>query len=130
MRPRAIDSRIASAVGPSVQTSAGTNSARLACGCRSRTRSSKRLPAVRENDAAASTSATSPPPLREPSERPQRLVRIGDTFDAIVAPVPLDERGLDVVEGVPVLVDGEQERLAHRPATITAAPEPVSSSTA
>ena len=73
-------------------------------------------PIARENAVAASTSATSSPPCASPFSVRTRLVRIGETLDAIVACVPLDELGLEALEGLPILVDRDQERLAHREA--------------
>ena len=52
--------------------------------------------------------------VRELLQRPQRVVRIAEGLDPIVVGVPLGELRLDVVESVPILVDGEQDRQAHR----------------
>ena len=98
---------------------AGTSSARLACGCSSRTRSSSSLPVVarerggREHQRDVLAAARE---LRQQAAAP-RPDRPGTRRDS--RGVPPDELGLDVVEGVPVLVDGEQQRLAHRPVTLT-----------
>ena len=45
---------------------------------------------------------------------PQRVVRIAEGLDPIVVGIPSDKLRLDVVESVPVFVDGEQDRQGHR----------------
>ena len=57
--------------------------------------------------------ATRPRPVRELLQPPQRVVRIAEGLDPIVVGVPSDKLRLDVVESVPVFVDGEQDRQGH-----------------
>ncbi len=51
--------------------------------------------------------------VRELFQHPQRLVRIADGFDPVIVGVALGKLALDVVESVPIVVDGEQDRQGH-----------------
>jgi len=47
-------------------------------------------------------------------QQSERLLRITQAIDAVVAAVPPDEVSFDVLEGVAVFVDGEKEGEGHR----------------
>ena len=51
--------------------------------------------------------------VRELLQLLQRHVWIAEGDDPIVVGVPLDKLRLDVIEGVPILVDGEHDRKGH-----------------
>ena len=113
MRPRAIESRIASAVGGSAQAPTGTTSARLACGWSWRTRSSRSPPVASESDLPASTSATSSPASASSVSVRSACSGSLEALDAVVTAVALDELSLDVFEDVLVFVDGEEDGRRH-----------------
>jgi hypothetical protein len=57
--------------------------------------------------------------VRELLQRPQGVLGNAERLDPIFVGVPLDKLRLDVVESVPIVVDGEQDRHAHPASTLT-----------
>ena len=115
MRPRAIESKIASPVARSPQSPHAISSPRFACGWRRRASSSSSLPVIPESHCPGKDQGDLVTGSRQILETGARLVRRSHAHDAVMPRVAVAQLPLDVPECARILVNGDKRGTSHSP---------------